>query len=163
MVTMILGGLWHGANMTFVIWGVYQGTLLCMHKVWCRWGGGFWVIEKLKKTRLYKIVAGLVTFLLVCYGWLIFRVESFDQLIQFNIILFNTVGEIGDELIYPSTLLNVIWLLLIVQFIQWRSGDLMVIYNSKKWVLRGLFYILLVYFILEGIIHEKQDFIYFQF
>ena len=35
-LTMVLGGLWHGAAWTFVLWGTYQGALLCLHRAWAR-------------------------------------------------------------------------------------------------------------------------------
>src|SRR5437870_6123542 len=34
MITMVLGGLWHGANYTFLLWGSYQGALLVTHRLW---------------------------------------------------------------------------------------------------------------------------------
>ena len=37
MLTMILGGLWHGAAWTFVIWGIYQGLLLVVHRLAAPW------------------------------------------------------------------------------------------------------------------------------
>jgi D-alanyl-lipoteichoic acid acyltransferase DltB (MBOAT superfamily) len=76
MITMILGGLWHGAAWTFVLWGAYQGAgLVAEHAlkgrirapVWLKW---------------------LVTFHLIVFGWILFRSSSFAQLKAFLARLF---------------------------------------------------------------------------
>ena len=66
IVTMLLGGLWHGANWTFVVWGAYHGTLLALGRVA---GPAFAAVPEVLKR------AG--TFLLVLFGWVIFRSTDF--------------------------------------------------------------------------------------
>ena len=65
MITMLLGGLWHGANWTFVIWGGYHGVLLILDRGFEPWSG-----------RVPAAVRRAVTFLLVVIGWVIFRSTS---------------------------------------------------------------------------------------
>jgi alginate O-acetyltransferase complex protein AlgI len=65
LVTMLIGGLWHGANWTFVIWGAYHGLLLVAYRNW----GGYW-------DRLPRFVRMVGTFLLVIIGWVFFRAED---------------------------------------------------------------------------------------
>jgi alginate O-acetyltransferase complex protein AlgI len=65
MITMLLGGLWHGAGWTFLVWGAYQGTLLSLHRLWGRW----W-------DPLPVAVRRAATFLLVAIGFVVFRSES---------------------------------------------------------------------------------------
>jgi len=67
MITMLLGGLWHGANWTFVVWGGYHGVLLCLYKRF----GTFW-------DRLPVAVQRAGTFFLVTIGWVFFRSDSFS-------------------------------------------------------------------------------------
>jgi len=62
MITMLLGGLWHGANWTFIIWGCYHGVLLVLYRMTQRW----W-------DPLPAPVRGAMTFVLVIIGWVIFR------------------------------------------------------------------------------------------
>jgi len=62
MLTMLIGGLWHGANWTFVIWGAYHGVLLTAY----RFFGSGW-------DRLPAAIQRLGTFLLVVVGWVFFR------------------------------------------------------------------------------------------
>jgi len=67
MITMLLGGLWHGANWTFVVWGGYHGVLLCLYKLF----GTFW-------DRLPVALQRAGTFFLVTIGWVFFRSDSFS-------------------------------------------------------------------------------------
>ena len=75
MLTMVLGGLWHGAAWPFVLWGVYQGLLLVAFRwVGERWQGARW-IGALERPG-WKAAGWAVMFHLTCYGWLIFRADS---------------------------------------------------------------------------------------
>ncbi len=67
MLTMLLGGLWHGANWTFIIWGAWHGGLLALEKFWK---------EKHPEPALPRPVAVLWTFLLVMVGWVFFRASD---------------------------------------------------------------------------------------
>ena len=65
MLTMLLGGLWHGANWTFILWGAYHGALLILY----RFAGRQW-------DALPKLTRQIAMFLLVVVGWVLFRAES---------------------------------------------------------------------------------------
>jgi alginate O-acetyltransferase complex protein AlgI len=74
MATMLLGGLWHGAGWTFVMWGGLHGFYLLLNHTWRRfkermgWGEG---------GRIVQLGAGALTFLAVVVGWVFFRADSF--------------------------------------------------------------------------------------
>jgi alginate O-acetyltransferase complex protein AlgI len=68
MITMLLGGLWHGANWTFVAWGAYHGTLLVV----TRYTKPLWEI-------IPMIVRRITTFFLVVIGWVLFRSTDFSM------------------------------------------------------------------------------------
>jgi len=68
MITMLIGGLWHGANWTFVIWGAYHGVLLVLNKKFEK----SWEI-------IPQGIRQTVTFLLVVIGWVLFRSENFTM------------------------------------------------------------------------------------
>jgi D-alanyl-lipoteichoic acid acyltransferase DltB (MBOAT superfamily) len=70
MITMLLGGLWHGAGWTFVIWGGYHGVLLMLNHGWNR------LRQRLGISALPRAPAVFATFLLVMIGWVFFRAES---------------------------------------------------------------------------------------
>jgi len=71
MLTMLLGGLWHGAAWTFVAWGLLHGVGLAVHKVWT---------EKFSEGRrpFHGLVGWLVTYSFVCVGWVFFRATDFE-------------------------------------------------------------------------------------
>jgi alginate O-acetyltransferase complex protein AlgI len=72
MITMLLGGLWHGASWTFVLWGGLHGAALVVWRYWQR----FW--HRSASPR-YSLAGNLLTFILVCFGWMLFRASSFDN------------------------------------------------------------------------------------
>src|SRR3954467_14074546 len=78
MLTMIIGGLWHGNRWTYVIWGFYQGVLLVGHRLAEPWLARVRRADPVEQ-RCWKLVRIAVTFHLVCLGWLIFRAESMAQ------------------------------------------------------------------------------------
>jgi D-alanyl-lipoteichoic acid acyltransferase DltB (MBOAT superfamily) len=76
MITMLIGGLWHGASWTFVIWGALHGFVLCIERVWRE--------VKPRSWPAFPAVIGLViTFHVVCLGWIFFRAPTFELAIAF--------------------------------------------------------------------------------
>ena len=70
MLTMLIGGLWHGAQWTFVAWGAYHGVLLSLERL-----AGNGVVTSTQGVRYYAQVA--FTFVLVSLGWVLFRAPGF--------------------------------------------------------------------------------------
>jgi alginate O-acetyltransferase complex protein AlgI len=68
LITMLLGGLWHGAGWTFVVWGGWHGIFLVINHFWRRWG-----------VRLPKVLGWLLTFLVVVNSWVVFRAQTFAE------------------------------------------------------------------------------------
>lgn len=73
MLTMLLGGLWHGASWTFVFWGGLHGVTLAIHKVWVDAVGN----ELPKHSGFLRFASWLFTFLVVMMGWVFFRAKDF--------------------------------------------------------------------------------------
>jgi len=74
-ITMLLGGLWHGASWTFVIWGAYQGALLIIYRLLRdRFGSGR------ETSGVLRALETAAFFQLTCIGWLIFRSQGWDAL-----------------------------------------------------------------------------------
>lgn len=70
MITMVLGGLWHGAGWNFIVWGALHGAYLAIHKGWST------LARRLRLpsgTRIGSVVATLLTFAAVCNAWVFFR------------------------------------------------------------------------------------------
>jgi D-alanyl-lipoteichoic acid acyltransferase DltB (MBOAT superfamily) len=83
MITMVLGGLWHGAAWTFVFWGAYHGGLLTAHQWRARRGTADAKVEDRKageseEGRLEGLRQRAATFALVCVGWVFFRADSME-------------------------------------------------------------------------------------
>lgn len=72
LLTMALGGLWHGASWNFLLWGIYHGLLLCLHRGWRAIRG-----EGRPATRLGGVAGVALTFLVVLLGWVPFRAPDF--------------------------------------------------------------------------------------
>ena len=78
MLTMVIGGLWHGAAWHFVLWGAYHGLLLVLHRM--VFGGK--VDNSANAPWLTKNLSRICMFHLTCFGWLIFRVRDVSQLTE---------------------------------------------------------------------------------
>jgi alginate O-acetyltransferase complex protein AlgI len=76
MVTMVLGGLWHGASLNFVAWGLFHGLLLWIHGLWRGLRGQGPRRAAWSRTRAYRWVSLGLTFLAVCLAWVLFRAET---------------------------------------------------------------------------------------
>ena len=74
-ITMLLGGLWHGAAWTFVMWGALHGFYLIAHRAWASisWAP----LVRLRQTTAWRWVSCLLLFHAVCLGWVFFRSPSF--------------------------------------------------------------------------------------
>lgn len=81
IITMLLGGLWHGAGWTFVLWGGLHGIFLVINQIWRNF-----------KISLPKIIAWMITFLAVLISWVLFRAQSFHDAI---VILSTMAGTNG--------------------------------------------------------------------
>ncbi len=151
MLTMVLGGLWHGASWTFVIWGFYHGALLCLHRL----------ATRLFPTPFWKWPSIAIMFIFTLYGWLIFRAANTEQLWDMTVAFLQARPD-ADLLRGVAKLLFYCWPLLLVQLFQYRTGDLMIVRKSPV-VVQALFYLVCFYYILIFGVFDAQSFIYFQF
>lgn len=162
MITMVLGGIWHGARANFLWWGCYQGILLCLHRLIEP------AIQALTpddgwRRNVFRAGCWLVFFHLVCYGWLLFRAESSDQISRLSRALATGWLSAGaDELGVLARLVWYCWPLWIVQYFQFQSGNLLAPL-CWPWQLRTALYLILFYLTVIMGAFEPIDFIYFQF
>lgn len=77
VITMVLGGLWHGANWTFVIWGALHGLYLVINHAW-RSVFGKWLPVRGIPGKSYRFAAAALTFVCVVIAWIFFRADSFN-------------------------------------------------------------------------------------
>jgi D-alanyl-lipoteichoic acid acyltransferase DltB (MBOAT superfamily) len=77
-ITMLLGGLWHGAAWNFVVWGFWHGMLLAVHRVW----DDYWYAkgnDGWRDTDQWRYVSRFLLFHAVCVGWVFFRAADLTQ------------------------------------------------------------------------------------
>ncbi|HEY9790084.1 MAG TPA: MBOAT family O-acyltransferase [Candidatus Obscuribacterales bacterium] len=115
MLTMVLGGLWHGAALHFVVWGAYQGVMLIIHKEVKRVTDAISWIAVWKTKGWFKVASIAFTFQLVCIGWVFFRADNFDiamQIIRKLLFIDVLVGVPTTALTIVNTTDPVIFMLL---------------------------------------------------
>ena len=152
LITMLLGGLWHGANWTFVIWGALHGAFLSLNHLWAK-----------TNRRIPALLAWALTFLAVTGAWVFFRAPNLGRAVffiegmaGFNGFAFHAVhGSIGWSevrmisrgliivLLFPNRQTIMAW--------NWRSD----------WLYAGAFAVLAAVSIMS--MSNPPPFIYFQF
>jgi alginate O-acetyltransferase complex protein AlgI len=103
LATMVLGGLWHGANWTFVLWGAAHGVLLTINHLWREWIGG-----RSRGGLIGTAVTGanwLVTFVCVCLTWVLFRSDSFATALTIYKGLFGEQFSLDASQMYVAPIL----------------------------------------------------------
>ncbi len=147
MLTMIIGGLWHGANWTFVLWGFYHGVLLALHR-------------QFRQTwqKMPLIFRQAVTFGLVMVGWVLFRSDSFDMAASWLRKLF--FWQNGLEM--PGRFTLIMLLVVAAIFAQKlpNSFEIKHEWNALEVTFLGILFSLALFVIYGG---SPTPFLYFQF
>jgi alginate O-acetyltransferase complex protein AlgI len=163
LLTMVLGGLWHGAHWKFVLWGAYQGVLLVLERaVFGRALAVDWWSAPSLRGRVLWLARVLVTFHFIGLGWILFRCESLAPLPRMITAYMDVSGwwHMPQPLAWHT--LACITPVLVVDLFQYFRRDEEVILRVPV-PLRALAYTAGAYvFILFGRF-ESNAFIYFQF
>lgn len=164
MATMVLGGLWHGAAWNFVLWGAYQGILLCVHRFFADRLPRLPVANRLTIRAIESALRIAFFFMFVCYGWLLFRANSLEQIVAFTFTLLGAGPSGVESAIVRPPLSAMLGLLLLValQFAEYLDGRQDVMRLWPQPVLGGII-ALMVIIIAMGASNEPVQFIYFQF
>lgn len=97
MITMLLGGLWHGAGITFVLWGLLHGLYLCINNAWTAFR------QKLGWKPMPKHLAISITFLAVVFAWVPFRSGNYELASSGNARLaWNTTASFYHSMVIPQ-------------------------------------------------------------
>jgi alginate O-acetyltransferase complex protein AlgI len=157
MITMVLGGLWHGAAWTFVLWGTIHGVALVIHKMlmpYLKFDG----ISDVGRA-IQKAAGWFVTMLVVCIAWVFFRSSTFSQALLMLRQMFMPQGGYGWY--YPFAI-GIIIYMIISHGISATRFDVLKQMPADKWytpvTLFSLLYIAIIFY--PG---KFQPFIYFQF
>jgi alginate O-acetyltransferase complex protein AlgI len=161
MLTMLLGGLWHGASWNFVIWGGLNGIALLVYKYWKR-------VSPYEKrtdwlTNLWKIG---FTFIFITFTRIFFRSPDMQ-----------TVGEFFHQIVYNFGIAHLfefiwafkwVWMMIVIgYFTHWLSDSIKD--KALQWFIdtnlgvKVLITVIVVFIIYQSVTAELQPFIYFQF
>jgi len=160
MVTMLLGGLWHGAAWTFVVWGGLHGLYLGVERFLSERFGE----AKIASTFGFKLFLGLLTYFLVNLTWVFFRAQSFPQAwtMTKTMLGFGVEGSVLTLSTYlVVTVLTVTTGMLVVHWFM-RNRRLEEVVARTPWWLTGLVWAGMIFLIVitQG---SGDAFIYFQF
>lgn len=159
MATMLLGGLWHGAAWTFVLWGGFHGLILVLYRRFDRnpehadpWGGRYAYSRVIAKISLM--------FILTMIGWMIFRSETLGQLGHFLVqggpAPSASSLQLGHRLVFFATPL------VLVNLFQYVRVDLLAPTRLSPPVRIPMYAFMLVWIFIFGV-RESIEFVYFQF
>ncbi|MCC6694639.1 MAG: MBOAT family protein [Candidatus Hydrogenedentes bacterium] len=171
-----LSGLWHGANWTFVVWGLLHASYYLAHQ-WTT-QPRLWLYEVTGLNREPRTLAALqiaATFAQVCVGWSFFRAASIEDAVYTITASFTGwrefLGPSGWEVlesqlnIAPDTLITICWPLPLLLFGEWisqKSWFNRVIHETPAWIRYPAYAALCLAIMNLGIVNESS-FIYFQF
>ena len=160
MITMLLGGLWHGAAWTFVVWGAFHGVLIT---------ASHW-LSKVKGLALFhadgpwwaRPMKWVATFYLVLVGWVFFRANSLDSALALLADMHGFGGALPEAgpvagLILALTSISVLVMHLMDLFVLTKSDKL----ENKAWVLWPVLILIQAICLMIG--KPSNEFIYFQF
>lgn len=162
MLTMLLGGLWHGAGWTFVVWGGLHGLYLTGHKLFTAHAQvGPAKSATTWKHWLTRLAGTLLTFHLVCVAWIFFRASSLDNAWDYllGLATFTTSiphGWLGTTLFY-------VLLTVLIDYRCWIRDVELPIDSSVHWAVRGVCYSSAMLMLLYVGTPDVIPFIYFQF
>jgi alginate O-acetyltransferase complex protein AlgI len=179
MITMLLGGLWHGANWTFVVWGALHGLYLCVEKLiqdsrnirlvaqplpgTAVLQKGFTIPVYVRRRLPLGFIMAMLTFFLVNVTWVFFRSQDFSTAWRLLTSMFTNVKG-GEFVLSTLSIIKVAVIIILMIFFQWklRNTKLLVAAEKMRWWVLGLIWAaLLIMLILSQ--ESSSSFIYFQF
>ena len=158
MITMLLGGLWHGASWNFVIWGGLHGAYLALHRAASPDLAELRALAGERWGRAFTVAGALCTFALVAFTWLFFRSTSFELTLEY------LSGLRSAELGEPGLLLPVLVLgsaMLALDLPPEVSGDDLAIAHEPRWLRVPIAALMLALLAISS--DSGAPFIYFQF
>jgi alginate O-acetyltransferase complex protein AlgI len=156
-ITMLLGGLWHGAAWNFVIWGGYQGAILILYRIF---------EPKLEPQKFWNHsyfgvgIRMLVMFVLTNIGWVIFRSNSLHQMSYILTNIGFTTSSMSLTFGYKFVFFCLP--LLLIQTYQGITANLLIITKLNLFSRISIYSFLAIWLLIFGA-RESGEFIYFQF
>lgn len=156
LITMLLGGLWHGASLNFVIWGGIHGLMLCLHKLW----------HAICPAGLPRIIGALLTFHLVAACWVPFRAQDFETTSAvFTQIILNFHPQVFMQ--WVESYWGVAFLMALGYVLHLLHDSLTekarAFTTAMPLVVKALVIVVVIYIVIQIKSSDVQPFIYFQF
>ncbi len=165
LITMVLGGLWHGAAVRFILWGALHGVALALHKVWLGVVPGSQTMGS-KMGLVWRVLGVVLTFNIVCFGWLMFRAESMAVVGSMLSQIFGDFGGeyIGQALAGYAPVFGVMAVGYLLHFApQMWSVRLNGVITAAPFVVQVAAIVAMIWLVMQVQSSEIQPFIYFQF
>lgn len=159
-LTMLVGGLWHGAAWKFVIWGGMHGVGLIVHKALRPW------LVKIPDTWPVKAASWTLTMAYVSFLFIFFRAASFEDA---WLIIRNIFGNFDIAYLAPFVRVRYVWLIFVAMIIAVHSLPTRWINAAGDWFVRAPFgaklavFIIAVQLVVQFMSEDVMPFIYFQF
>ncbi|GAB2601791.1 MBOAT family O-acyltransferase [Spirosoma areae] len=183
MITMLLGGLWHGASWTFVVWGALHGLFLCIERLWRGWSARRRekAAERVPESQFIsrasvvpvpplsfansftKFGLALLTLLLINITWVFFRATTFKGAMLLLLSMFGVIPN-GAAMLTNKAILTVGIVSVVLFICHWLLRDSSLVQLSKRlpWWVLGLGWAgMLILVVLTQ--KSSGSFIYFQF
>lgn len=159
-LTMLIGGLWHGAAWKFVFWGAMHGIGLAIHKAFKP------ILNRIPDIWPIKFISWLVTFIYVSLLWVFFRAADFSDsvLIIKNIFIDWQWAQIPQFLEFRMVWCIMMLTLIVMHFVPQAWADkLQFNFIRAPWIVKILVFLTVVQLVVEFMTEEVAPFIYFQF
>jgi alginate O-acetyltransferase complex protein AlgI len=163
MITMLLGGLWHGASWRFIIWGALHGAALSIHKMFREWQGEEKAGPPSKLSALFNV---FVTFHFICFCWIFFRASSMQAA---GDMIGQILHQLNPQIFFDfiSGYKAVVLLMAIgygLHFMPARSETaFQKIVTDMPLALKAAWMVVIIMLMIQTKSAEIQPFIYFQF
>ena len=111
MIVFFISGLWHGASVHFVIWGLIHGLYMVIGTLLEKKG---WTMKKYLPNKVYAIYSVIKTFLLVCFAWIFFRANTLSDAFLAISKIFTSVGFIASASYFTPFILIILCALFVL-------------------------------------------------
>lgn len=157
IITFLVSGIWHGANWTFIIWGIIHGLIQVIEKILG--------MQKCESKGVIKLSRIILTFLIVNFAWIFFRMPTIDSGFDVCIRIITDFG--GDFFRKTNTDIALIFIGIAIVFFkelfeEFYPGRIK-LFDNKRIVVRWITYILVIVYILLFGVFDSTQFIYVSF
>ncbi|MDB6169407.1 MAG: rane bound O-acyl transferase family protein [Verrucomicrobia bacterium] len=159
LIVMFIGGLWHGAAWTFVVWGLIHGAFLVIERMLRTVvGEAAWA-----KSTVVRVLSGLATYAIVCLAWVFFRAADFPSASRLVNAMVGALAK-GDAILSTREILQVGIVTALLLLAHWRLRDTSIeatVARMPRWLLGATWTAMLCTILLNQ--GSGNAFIYFQF